>query len=131
LFTVQAQAAPWREAGIIGADQLVHEVMEASTDLLPGGPAAALPGRPALLWVGRLDANKDPLTVLGGFELAAETLPEAGLTLVYGDDLLLPEVRSRIAGSPRLQGRVHLRGRLERGELLALYAGADPVLLGS
>src|SRR5439155_20626754 len=70
LFSTAAQAEPWKRAGIIGPRQIVHEVMEASTDLadqptVAGG--ARLPGRPALLWVGRLDANKDPLTILDGF----------------------------------------------------------------
>ena len=32
-------------------------------------------GDPAMLWVGRLDANKDPLTVLAGFEQALAAIP--------------------------------------------------------
>jgi glycosyltransferase involved in cell wall biosynthesis len=129
LFTARAQAAPWLEAGIIADARRVHEIPEASTDLgSSGAEGPRLPGRPALLWVGRLDANKDPLTILDGFERA--TLPGAALTMVFSEDALLPQVQARIAGSS-LRGRVHLRGRLERRELAAVYAGADLFVLGS
>ena len=36
---------------------------------------ATFGGDPALLWVGNLDANKDPLTVLRGVSMAARELP--------------------------------------------------------
>jgi glycosyltransferase involved in cell wall biosynthesis len=138
LFTSREQAAPWRRAGVLGASQAIYELPEGSADRAdlvgaPGldGAERALPGRPALLWVGRLDANKDPLTVLRGFERAAPSMPESALTLVFGDDALLPEVRAAIAGSEVLRGRVHLRGRVPREALGALYAAADLFVLGS
>jgi glycosyltransferase involved in cell wall biosynthesis len=135
LFTAREQATPWLRSGIITATHAVHELPEASTDLpsklIARDREQRLPGHPALLWVGRLDSNKDPLTVLEGFELAVATLPEAELTLVYGDDLLLPEVKDRIERSPTLRARVHLRGRLDRSALPAVYAGADAFVLGS
>jgi glycosyltransferase involved in cell wall biosynthesis len=135
LFTAREQAIPWLRAAIIRANHAVHELPEASTDL-PSQSIARdreerLPGRPSLLWVGRLEPNQDPLTVLAGFERALAALPEAALTLVYGDDLLLPEVSDRIERSPTLRGRVHLRGRLDRAALPAVYAGADAFVLGS
>jgi glycosyltransferase involved in cell wall biosynthesis len=108
--------------------------MESSTHLAevappPGAPAAR--GRPALLWVGRLDANKDPLTVLAGFERAIPALPEAELTMVFGADELLPAVQARIAASAALRPRVHLLGRLEHSALAGLYSTADLFVLGS
>jgi glycosyltransferase involved in cell wall biosynthesis len=132
LFTVRDQAAPWLRAGVIAGQDAVYEVLESSTGIrsLPIADDA-LPGRPAILWVGRLDPNKDPLTVLDGFERAAAVLPDAALTLVYGEDDLLPAVKARIARSPRLARRVHLRGRMERRALPALYAVADVFVLGS
>jgi glycosyltransferase involved in cell wall biosynthesis len=135
LFTAREQAVPWQKARILARTQPVYEVPESSSDLAPPagvtGPIPSLPGRPALLWVGRLNANKDPLTVLRGFEAAVLKLPEAELTLVYGDDELLPEVRSKIEGSAVLRARVHLRGRVHRDELPALYSGAEVFVLGS
>jgi glycosyltransferase involved in cell wall biosynthesis len=135
LFTSRDQADPWLRAGIFVGNGVIHEVPEASTDLaswpLTAGNELRLPGRPSLLWVGRLDANKDPLTILDGFAMAAAALPDAALTLVYGDDQLLAEVKSRIARSPVLGSRVHLRGRIERNALPRLYATADVFVLGS
>jgi glycosyltransferase involved in cell wall biosynthesis len=135
LFTAREQAGPWQRARILGPTQRIYEVPESSTDLASAAVATAavspLPGRPALLWVGRLNANKDPLTVLGGFEAAIPTLPGAALTLVYGDDELLPDVRSKVESSALLRSRVHFRGRVDRDKLPALYSSADVFLLGS
>jgi glycosyltransferase involved in cell wall biosynthesis len=135
LFTARDQAIPWQRAGIIRSPHALYEVLEGSADLASWPRRAAadpgLPGRPALLWVGRLDPNKDPLTVLDGFELALAEVPDAALTLVYPEDRLLGEVKARIAGSPLLGSRVHLRGRLDRGELAALHARADLFVLAS
>jgi glycosyltransferase involved in cell wall biosynthesis len=134
-FTSREQAAPWSRAGIIGRDQVVYEIPEASTDLgrslAEAAPGRRLPGEPALLSVARLDPNKDPLTLLAGFERAAPALPKAALTLVFGDDVMLPEVRARIASSTVLASRVHLRGPVKRSELSEIYRGADLFLLGS
>jgi glycosyltransferase involved in cell wall biosynthesis len=134
LFSAGGLAQPWLDAGIIAPEQTIHVALESSTDLAalpppPGGPVTR--GRPALLWVGRLDANKDPFTVLTGFERAARALPAAELTMVFGADELLPAVRERIAGSALLRPRVHLLGRIEQRALASLYATADLFVLGS
>jgi glycosyltransferase involved in cell wall biosynthesis len=135
LFTAREQAAPWQDAGIIRRRHAVYEVLESSTDMGSWPPAAdaasELPGSPAMLWVARLDANKDPLTVLEGFAQAATSLPQAALTLVYGEDLLLPAVEAWIAARPDLQSRIHLRGRVERTALPAFYRSADLFIIGS
>jgi glycosyltransferase involved in cell wall biosynthesis len=136
LFTAGEQAAPWKDAGIIRGRHIVCEVLESSTDMgswPPGGADTniAVPGSPAMLWVGRLDANKDPLTVLEGFAQVAAALPQAALTMVYGDDVLLPAVEAWLAARPELQARIHLRGRVERGALPAFYRSADLFVIGS
>jgi glycosyltransferase involved in cell wall biosynthesis len=135
LLTARDQAIPWQRAGIIRRNHALYEVPESSVDLASWprrtDAQSRLPGRPALLWVGRLNQNKDPLTVLDGFELASDALAGAELTLVYADDSLLGEVKARIARSPVLRSRVHLRGRLERSVLPALYAAADLFVIGS
>jgi glycosyltransferase involved in cell wall biosynthesis len=136
LFTAREQAVPWQRARIIGRSQTIYEVPESSTDMgqaphVLRGEARPLPGRPALLWVGRLNANKDPLTVLRGFEATVRSLPEAELTFVYHDQEILSAVRARVADSALLRPRVHLRGAVDRGALAPLYAGADLFVLGS
>lgn len=136
LFTTPAQATPWMEGGFISGSQGVHGVLEASTAMRPVHRATAralsgLEGTPAILWVGRLDANKDPLTVIDGFERALASLPLATLTMVFGDDRLLPVVQARLAVSPGLGDRVRLAGRVPRAQLAAWYSAADLFVLGS
>jgi glycosyltransferase involved in cell wall biosynthesis len=136
LFTAAEQADRWRAANIISQPQPVYEVMEASTTLRPMARAAArevsgIEGFPAVLWVGRLNANKDPLTVLGGFERMVAAHPEASLTMVFGSDELLPAVRARISDSSVLRASVRLVGRVPHAELPAYYSAADIFVLGS
>ncbi len=136
LFTAPAQAQTWLDRGFIADARIVHGILEASTEMRPVHRATAravtgIAGAPAILWVGRLDANKDPLTILDGFELVLASMPEATLTMVYGDDALLPVVTARIAASPALGGRVRLAGRVPRAQLSAWYSAADLFVLGS
>lgn len=138
MFTAREQAAPWQKSGIIAASQPVYEVLEGSPDLatMPidvhsRRRGRQLPGRPALLWVGRLNSNKDPLTVLRGFEKAAAFLPDSALTFVFSEDQLLREVEAQVNSTPLLRSRVHLRGKVDRHALPALYEDADVFVLAS
>lgn len=136
LFAAAQQVEPWRAAGLIGADTPVFEVMESSTRFEPIGRRRAramtgLPGRPALLWVGRLDANKDPVTVLAGFERALPQLGDAHLTMIFHTEELRADVEQHVVASRRLCGRVHLRGQVAHDRLAAFYSAADLFVLGS
>src|SRR4029077_5430864 len=80
LFAAEEHAASWRRAGFIAPGQPTYQVMEASTTVQPVNRAAArahtgVDGPPAVLWVGRLNANKDPITVLDGFVRSLRALP--------------------------------------------------------
>ena len=135
-FTAAAQASRWREAGLIAVNQPVHQVLEASTgirsvDRTAARRATGIEGDPAVLWVGRLNANKDPLTVLEGFEIAIAHLPNARLTMIYGTADLLPAVRERIAGSTALAGRVTLAGAVAHERMSDFYSAADLFILAS
>ncbi|HUE88272.1 MAG TPA: glycosyltransferase family 4 protein [Vicinamibacterales bacterium] len=136
LFTAAAQAEPWRRAGLVSLEQKVYEVQTASTVMKPLPRAGArersgIGGDPAVLWVGRLNANKDPLAVLEGFERSLSSLPEATLTMIYGEDDLLTAVRGRIESSPALARRVRLVGRVAHEEIAAYFSAADLFVLGS
>ena len=110
--------------------------MEASTALRPLPRDAAreqtgMSGAPAILWVGRLNANKDPLTVLDAFERALPDLPDARLTMIFGTVELFEEVRARIARSPALSARVRLAGVVPHERMAAFYSAADLFVVGS
>ena len=136
LFSVAEQANEWRQIGFIARHQPVYQVMETSTAMRPmPRPAARLAsgvdGLPSVLWVGRLNANKDPLTILHGFERSLAWLPGATLTMIYSTDDLLPAVRDRLRDSPTLQRRVRLVGRVPPHLMPAFYSAADLFVLGS
>jgi glycosyltransferase involved in cell wall biosynthesis len=136
LFAAHEHVERWRRAGFIGPYQSTYQVMEASTQLEPIARSAArtrtgVAGSPALLWVGRLNANKDPLTVLDALERAVGDLPSATLTMIYGEDDLIDAVRARIARSATLGARVRLLGRVAHQDLSAFYSAADLFVLGS
>lgn len=135
-FTSAEQAEPWRAAGLIRPHQRIFAIHEASTRMRPASRAEAraatgLSGAPLVLWVGRLNPNKDPLTALAGVELAIAQLPEVRLAMIYASDMLLPEVRARIDSSPVLAGRVTLVGPTERKRMPQYYGAADVFLSAS
>ena len=135
LFTSLEQSRTWAERGYVPNGAAVFDVLEASTVMRPVAPEEAraktgVRGTPAVLWVGRLDANKDPLAVLAGFERALESFPNATLTMVFGADALIDEVRRRV-GSERLGGRVRLVGAVPYRDMADWYSSADLFVLGS
>jgi len=82
-------------------------------------------GNPALLWGGRLDENKDPLTILDAVEAAADNLPDLRLWCCYHEQPLLDRVKARIAASPILSSRVHLLGKVPHETIERLCRAAD------
>ena len=124
LFTGKEQGEAWR------VGRPVHELLEASSDFLPVPRAEArkttgLAGHPDVLWVGRLSPRKDPLTALQAFHQAAGRVPDARLTLVFGEAPLLDEL------GPLLTDRVRVVGKVPHHELPAWYSAADLFLTTS
>ena len=136
LFAAEEHAVWWRRAGLIAADQSTYCVMEASTTFRPqprdAAPhASGLSGSPAILWVGRLNANKDPLTVLDGFERALSSLGAATLTMIYGENDLEASVEQRVMRSTALKDRVRLIGAVPHDQMASFYSAADLFVVGS
>jgi len=136
LFAADEHGQTWRDAGFAGPSQRTYQVMEASTRFraLPRDAARreiGISGRPAVLWVGRLNANKDPLTVLDGFEHAIAELPEATLTMGYSTAELLADVRTRIESSEALRRSVRLAGEVPHDRLPSFCSAADLFVTGS
>ena len=88
-------------------------------------------GDPVFLWVGRLDENKDPLAVLGGFEELFLKHPAAKLYMIYNDQQLMGEVKTRIDSSGILKQQVRLLGKIPHREIQSYYNSADYFVLGS
>ncbi|MEX6686394.1 glycosyltransferase family 4 protein [Danxiaibacter flavus] len=86
---------------------------------------------PVFLWVGRLNENKDPLTILKAFELYSFLVPGARLYMIYQTDNLLRQIRTVLGQDSQLQERVHLVGKVDHEELESWYNAADFFLSGS
>ena len=135
-FVSKEQARPWLEGGFLRSNQTVAELMEGSSrfSVRPRAEARArtgLSGSPICLWVGRLNANKDPLTVLRGFGKALLEMPSAMLAVVHGASDLLDSVHRWLDENPTVAARVRLLGSLPHSSLEDLYNSADLFVLGS
>ena len=135
-FTSLEMAEPWRQRRLIPDTRAVFGIMEGSSRFRLMDRAAAreisgLAGDPVFLWAANLDANKDPLTVLDGFESVVDDLPDARLYMTWRVDGLLPQVRRRLAESSRLGGRVELLGTLPYERMEQYFNSADFLLQGS
>ena len=135
-FTVPQQMLPWQQAGIVPPDKPLLLLPEGTSAfrLQPRQEArerTGLYGHPFCLWVGRLNANKDPLTVLQGFGHALTYLPNALLVMVYGAADLLPQVKDWLRHHPHVAAHVLLLGKMPHEALESLYNSADFFLLGS
>jgi glycosyltransferase involved in cell wall biosynthesis len=130
LVATEAQVATFRSRDFVPRRVVIRDVMEGSTTLRVD--RAPRPDSPlSVLWVGRLNANKDPLTVLRGFAAFAETRPDSTLTMVYGARDLEPAVKAAVAGTHGLRSRVTLLGEVPHADLAPIYAAADIFVLGS
>lgn len=129
-FTAAAQARPFFDSGLFPVDLPVHEVLESSVSP-PAGCVRQRPPGHRFVWLGRLDANKDPLTVLSGFAAVADRLPDARLAMCYLDAPLLTTVRDRILADPVLRARVDLLGAIPRADVWQLLCDSDFLLQGS
>jgi glycosyltransferase involved in cell wall biosynthesis len=130
------QGQPFAKAGLIGSLTQLYEIPESTSRFAPGDRdearrITAVEGDPAVLWVGHLDANKDPLTVLEGISAAARELPRLRLYCCFGNAPLLRAVQDRIESDTQLRDRVHLLGRLPHERIELLMRAADIFVLGS
>lgn len=135
-FCALEQARPFTSAGLIRAPTRVYEIPESTSRFTPGDREEArrltgLEGDPAVLWVGHLDANKDPLTVLEGVSAATRALPRLRLYCCFGVAPLRQPVEQRIASDPDLRARVTLLGRVPHQRVEQLMRAADVFVLGS
>jgi glycosyltransferase involved in cell wall biosynthesis len=88
-------------------------------------------GSPVFLWVGRLDNNKDPQTVLDGCAALFEKYTGARLYMIYNEARLLEAVKAKIENTDSLRTRVHLLGSIDHDKMMDYYQSADYFLLGS
>lgn len=134
-FVSHEQAKEWIREGIIAEEGKIHEIMQASSPFRPADREQArretgMVGAPVFLWVGRLEANKDPLTVIRGFLQFHRHHPGARLYMIYQEEPLIDEVR-KLLEQEGAGDAVHLLGRVAHAGLQNWYSAADYILSGS
>ena len=130
LFTSIANADEFIRNKIISGKNKCLEILEASafymqSNKLECRQELCLINRPIFLWVGRLNLNKDPFTVLNAFEKYVYLYPEARLYMIYQTEDLLHEIRKRLEESCLLKNSVILNGKVDHSELENWFNAAD------
>ncbi|MEO8771629.1 MAG: glycosyltransferase family 4 protein [Ferruginibacter sp.] len=130
LFTSIGNAKPWIDNNVIKDISKCREVLEGSTyfkrqDKIKSKELLSITGTNNFLWVGGLDKNKDPFTLLKAFEKYIAHNSLAKMYMIYQDELLLNEVKQIIEASETLKNSVKLVGKIEHKELAHWFSAAD------
>lgn len=132
LFSSDEFGRDWIEKGIINDKRKIYEVMQASSSFYPkdrhiAQTALSVTGSPIFLWVGRLDSNKDPLTVVKAFLQYLQSQPTAMLYMIYQSEKIIEEVQAKVKETDRIK----LIGKVEHSGLGSWYSSADFIVSGS
>lgn len=135
LFASREMGLEWVHKKIISDQKKIIEVMEGSSSFKIMIKEKALAetkaqGEPVFLWVGRLNGNKDPLTVVKAFLQFAKQQPLARLYMVYQTHELLQEIKNLITTESK-EHIIKLVGKLPHHQLEAWYNSADFIISGS
>ncbi|MDH3269443.1 MAG: glycosyltransferase family 4 protein, partial [Ignavibacteria bacterium] len=126
----------WGKEKIIPTGKKFAEIMEGSSnftimDRNEMRLETGLSGKPVMLWVGRLNENKDPITVLSGLLKLLNDFPEAKLYMIYSEDKLKDQVKSFIEQNLPLGDSVKLIGFINHKDVYNYYNSADYFVIGS
>jgi glycosyltransferase involved in cell wall biosynthesis len=135
LFASKPMGLDWVNRGNLSSSKKIHEVMEVSSLFHPVNRAAAksktgVSNGTVFLWVGRLNANKDPLNVIQAFLKFTVIDPAARLYMIYHTDELIDEIKE-LLGKNGAANKVILIGKVAHNELLYWFNSADFFLSGS
>jgi len=135
-FISSGTAHQWVESGIIRDKQKCVEVPTGSARIIPldkteSREQLGMSGEFNFLWVGNLSRNKDPMTIISGFEKYLLINPGAKLYMIFQTDELLPEIVERLNGNEALQKSVVLKGLVPNDQISPWYSAADFYISGS
>jgi glycosyltransferase involved in cell wall biosynthesis len=135
LFGSKAIGMDWIKLGNLKTATKIYEVAGLSSRFYPLERNTArqwtgVSGNPVYLWAGRLNGNKNPLTVIDGFLKFTEINQQAMLYMAYQTTELLAEIKHKLA--VHHNGRqVKLIGNIEHKDLLYWLNAADFLVSGS
>jgi len=136
IFSSEEIYNEWRKNKILPAGKYFEEIIEGSTNFklkerIDTRFRTNISGNPVFLWVGRLNENKDPITILKGFLKLLIDFPNAKLYMIYSENRLEGDVKSLLDKSTILKNAVTLIGFVEHNRLEDYYNSADYFVLGS
>ncbi|HCW07391.1 MAG TPA: hypothetical protein DGG95_08510 [Cytophagales bacterium] len=129
-FVSKKLAQPWVDKNQIQSIEKVHELMEASSAFTSANKMEArektgIQGNHNYLWVGRLDENKDPVTLIQTFQKFTEYFPKANLYIIFRGGNLQSVIKKLIDTSSE---KIHLIGEIEHRELSAWYNSVEFII---
>jgi glycosyltransferase involved in cell wall biosynthesis len=135
IFTSARQSDEWIKSRLISSPEKVKEIMEASSDfkVIDRKEAEAVThvkGEKKYLWVGDLDANKNPLLVVDSFSQFALHHPGLHLYMIYPTTELLNELQERVTRHAAKEF-IHLIGKVDHEQLLYWYNSSDFIISSS
>ncbi|MHA4843575.1 glycosyltransferase family 4 protein [Flavitalea antarctica] len=135
-FTSFESGQPWIRQRIIESEKKVFEIIQSSSIFFPDYEERSyrhydVMKPPVFLWVGRLDRNKDPLTVVAAFIEFLRYVPTAKLQMIFQDGDLLPEIESTINASQTGADAILLVGKVKHHVLGEYFRSADFIISGS
>jgi glycosyltransferase involved in cell wall biosynthesis len=135
LFASHTMGMEWIEKGNLSSVHKIHEVMEVSSVFTPMERSVAIEktkvtAEPAFLWVGRLNDNKAPITVVRAFLQFASIQPKARLYMIYHTYELLQQIQKELDASPNGKA-IQLIGKVHHNELQYWFNSADIFISGS
>jgi glycosyltransferase involved in cell wall biosynthesis len=128
-FSSRSMAIPWLQKGLIANSKKVYEVPVGSSVFIRVEKSIArkrvgINEATVFLWAGRLDKNKDPLTVVQAFLRYAAIAPGAGLYMIFQQDDLLHKLQQLLEGN-EFGKRVTLVGKLGHDAMGDWFSSAD------
>jgi glycosyltransferase involved in cell wall biosynthesis len=129
-FTARESALEWVNKKLISEPRKIKEVMVGSSvfvavDRIKARESLGIPQEiPVFLWVGRLDSNKDPMTVLKAFLRFVAQYPGARLYFIYQAEDMLGRVKSYLSENDPA-ATVTLVGKVEHQSMAAWLSSAD------
>lgn len=135
LFASRDIGIDWITKGNLASPEKIREVMEVSSVFCPiekkfAKSKTGVTADTVYLWIGRLNENKDPLTVVKAFLKFAPAKPGAILYMIYHTDELFIAIMELLNKHPYKKNIV-LIGKVPNAELLYWYNSADFIVSGS
>ncbi|WP_299120822.1 glycosyltransferase family 4 protein [uncultured Winogradskyella sp.] len=128
LFTGKDNAKLWVDKGIFDTEK-IYEVMEGATTFTNDYNISRNPK--SFLWVGRLNKNKDPITVVHAFSQFLQIEPKAKLTMIYHTEELLTSIKALINNDEQLKTALTLKGKVAHQDMEGIYRLNEFFILGS